>query len=163
MRRFWDRPLGSKLIVVLTIVFLLEMLAPWQRVCQVTSSNSDPRICGRVTGCSGSGLWAALFAVALLVWELLPIVVPGFSMRGWSTALVTAALGICLAVTTLVKLIDDNEFQTSWAWAGLPSHWRSCSQRSCGAVSLAASRRRWRRGARTRSVARRRRRVRRSS
>ena len=119
MRRFWDRPLGSKLIVILTIVFLIEMLAPWQRVCQVTSSNSDPRICGWVTGYSGWGLWAALFAVALLVWELLPILVPGFSMRGWSTALVTAALGICLAVTTLIKLIDDNAFQTAWAWAGL--------------------------------------------
>ncbi len=103
---------------MLAAAFLLEMFAPWQRVCQVTSSNSDPRICGWVTGYSGWGLWAALFAVALLVWELLPIVVPRFSMRGWSSALVTAALGICLAVTTLIKLIDDNEFQTSWAWAG---------------------------------------------
>ena len=118
MRSFWDRPLGSKVIVVLCVAFLLEMFTPWQRVCQVTSSNSDPRICGWVTGYSGWGLWAALFATVLLVWELLPIVAPRFSMRGWPTALVSAALGTCLAVTTLVKLIDDNEFQTSWAWAG---------------------------------------------
>jgi len=118
MHQFWNRPFGSKLILVLSIVFLLEMFAPWQRVCQITGSNSDPRICGWVTGYSGFGNWAALFAAAIVVWELLPVVVPRLSMRGWSSALVTAGLGVALAVTTLVKLIDDNEFQTHWAWLG---------------------------------------------
>jgi hypothetical protein len=118
MRALRGRPLGSKVILVLAVAFLLEMFTPWQRVCQITGSNSDPRICGWVTGYSGFGNWAALFAVAILVWELLPVVVPRFSMRGWSTALVTAGLGIVLAVTTLAKLIDDNEFQTHWAWIG---------------------------------------------
>ena len=28
-------------------------------------------------------------------------------------------LGVALVVATLVKMIDDNEFQTIWAWIGL--------------------------------------------
>jgi hypothetical protein len=117
-RRYWDRPLGSKLILFGSLVLLLEMLAPWQRVCQTTS---DGRICGWVTAYEGSnfGLYAALFAVAILVWEVLPILVPGLSMRGWPTAVITAILSIGLVVCVLVKMIVDNEFQQIWAWVGL--------------------------------------------
>jgi hypothetical protein len=120
VRRFWDRPLGSKLILVLTAALLLEMLAPWQRICAVTSGD-DPRICGWRTAYEGSsfGLYAGLLAAAILVWELLPIVLPRLSMRGWTTAVVTAVLGVALAVCVLVKMINDNEFQTGWAWIGL--------------------------------------------
>ena len=32
---------------------------------------------------------------------------------------ITAVLGVALVVATLVKMIDDNEFQTGWAWIGL--------------------------------------------
>lgn len=117
---FWQRPLGSKLIVVLTAAFLLEMFAPWQRICTVTA---DPgaRICGWRTAYEGSdfALFAAIFALAILIWELLPVFVPRLSMRGWSTATITAILGVALALTTLVKVIQDNEFQTTWAWIGL--------------------------------------------
>ena len=40
-------------------------------------------------------------------------------MRGWPAAVITAILGVALAVATLVKMIEDNEFQTIWAWIGL--------------------------------------------
>jgi len=40
-------------------------------------------------------------------------------MRGWPTAIVTSILSVALALSTLVKLIKDNEFQTIWAWIGL--------------------------------------------
>ena len=30
-----------------------------------------------------------------------------------------AILGVALAISTLVKVIQDNEFQTRWAWIGL--------------------------------------------
>jgi hypothetical protein len=120
MRRFWDRPLGSKLILVLGIALLLEMLGPWQRVCAVTSGGDDPRICGWRTAYGGSewGVYAAILTAAILVWELLPILIPKLSMRGWPAAVVTTALGVALAVCVLVKLIEDNEFQTVWAWIG---------------------------------------------
>ncbi|MFN8223910.1 MAG: hypothetical protein U0R50_11780 [Gaiellales bacterium] len=118
MRAFWNRPLGSKLILVLSIAFLLEAFAPWQRVCQITGSDTSPRVCGWVTAYNGFGYWAAAFAAALIVWELLPIVWERLSMRGWSTAVITAILATGLAVTTLVKMIEDNEFQTHWAWIG---------------------------------------------
>ena len=120
MRRYWNRPLGSKLILLLSAAFLLEMLAPWQRICAVTSGD-DPRICGWRTGYEGTdfGVYAALFATAILVWELLPVLITRFSMRGWSTAVITAILSVGLVVCTLVKMIKDNEFQTIWAWIGL--------------------------------------------
>ena len=57
-------------------------------------------------------------AVAILVFELLPVLWPRLSMRGWPTAVITAILGVGLALCTLVKLIEDNEFQTRWAWVG---------------------------------------------
>lgn len=119
MRRYWNRPLGSKLILLLSFAFLLEMLAPWQRICAVTSGD-EPRICGWRTGYEGTdyGVYAALFAAAILVWELLPVLVPRLSMRGWTTAVVTAILSVGLVVCTLVKLIKDNEFQQIWAWIG---------------------------------------------
>jgi hypothetical protein len=121
VRRFWDRPLGSKLILLLTVALLIEMLAPWQRICAVTSGGDDPRVCGWRTAYGGSdfGLYTAILAVAILIWELLPILIPKLSMRGWTTAVVTAILGVALAICTLAKLITDNEFQTIWAWVGL--------------------------------------------
>ena len=89
LRKYWNRPLGSKLILIGSIALLIEMLAPWQRVCRTTSDGS---ICGWVTAYEGSnfGLYAALLAVAILVWELLPILFPGLSMRGWPTAVMSA-------------------------------------------------------------------------
>lgn len=120
MRNYWQRPLGAKLILFLTLAFLAETLAPWQRVCAVTSEAGD-RVCGWRTAYEGSewGIYAALLAAAILVWETLPVLAPRLSMRGWPTAIVTATLGVALAASTLVKLIIDNEFQTIWAWIGL--------------------------------------------
>ena len=94
VRSFWNRPLGSKLILVLSLALLVEMLAPWQRVCAAGGTNAD-NICGWRTAYSGSsfGTYAGLLAAAILVWELLPVLVPRFSMRGWTTAIVTAASG----------------------------------------------------------------------
>jgi hypothetical protein len=119
VRKLWDRPLGSKVILLLSAAFLVELALPWQRICAVTSSD-EPRICGWRTGYEGSnyGIYAALFAVAILAWELLPVVIPKLSMRGWPAAIVTAVLATAMAVSTLVKLIKDNEFQQIWAWIG---------------------------------------------
>jgi hypothetical protein len=120
-RRYWDRPLGSKLILLLSIALLIEMLAPWQRVCAVTSGGGDARVCGWRTAYEGSnwGAYAAILAVAVIVWEVLPILFPRLSMRGWPAAVITAILSVALAVCVLVKLIVDNEFQQIWAWIGL--------------------------------------------
>lgn len=119
-RRYWSRPLGSKLILLGAIALLVEMLAPWTRVC-VATGDVGARKCGWTTAYEGSNfsLYAAVLALAIIVWELLPILFPRLSMRGWSTATVTALLGIALAVCVLVKVIVDNEFQTGWAWIGL--------------------------------------------
>ncbi len=121
MRRYWNRPLGSKLILLLSLAFVVEMVAPWQRVCAITSSGDNPRVCGWRTGYEGSdyGRYAALFAAAILLWELLPVLIPRLGMRGWPAAIVTATLSALLVLCTLVKLIKDNEFQTIWAWIGL--------------------------------------------
>jgi hypothetical protein len=120
VRRFWDRPLGSRLILLLSIVLLIEMAAPWQRICATTSSD-EGRVCGWKTAYEGSnyGRNAAFLTGVLIVWELLPIMLPRLSMRGWPTAVISALLAIAVALFTLLKTINDNEFQTGWAWVGL--------------------------------------------
>jgi len=115
VRSFWNRPLGSKLIIVGALAFLLVSLTPWQRPCNVTPTET---LCGFVVAWTGFGIWAGLLAVAILIWELLPVIWPGLSMRGWPTAIITAILAVALALITLVKLIDDNTSQTRWAWVG---------------------------------------------
>lgn len=120
VRSFWNRPLGSKLILVLSLALLIEMLAPWQRICAASGTNAD-NICGWRTAYSGSsfGTYAGVLTGVILVWELLPVLVPRLSMRGWSTAIVTGVLSVALVICVLVKMIEDNEFQTGWAWIGL--------------------------------------------
>jgi hypothetical protein len=117
VRRFWQRPLGSKLILLLSLSLLVIMLvAPWQRTCQVRPS-LEP-LCGRVYAWEGSdfGVYALILVIAVLVWELLPVLTPRLSMRGWPTAVVTAVLGVAIVICVIVKMIEDNEFQTGWAW-----------------------------------------------
>jgi uncharacterized membrane protein (DUF373 family) len=122
VREFWHRPLGSRLILILGVVLLvLFIVVPWQRPCQVRNDPSQPLICGRTFAWEGSdvGLYAMALVGIILFWELLPVFVPRLSMRGWLTAIVTAALSALLVLCTLIKLIKDNEFQTGWAWIAL--------------------------------------------
>ena len=122
MRNVLDRPLGSKLILLLSLVLLgLFIVAPWQRPCQVRNDPSQPLICGRTFAWEGSdvGLYAMALVAIILFWELLPVFVPRLSMRGWPAAIVTAGLSALLVLCTLIKLIKDNEFQTGWAWIAL--------------------------------------------
>jgi len=119
VRSFWHRPLGSKLILLMSLAYLgVVLIAPWQRPCQVRNDPDDPLICGRTFSWEGNnfGVYALGLGGAIFVWELLPVLIPRLSMRGWTTAIVTAALSVALAVCTLIKLIKDNEFQTVWAW-----------------------------------------------
>ena len=122
MRNAWNRPLGSKLILILSLVLLgLFIVVPWQRPCQVRNDPSQPLICGRTFAWEGSdvGLYAMALVGIILFWELLPVFVPRLSMRGWPAAIVTARLSALLVLCTLIKLIKDNEFQTGWAWIAL--------------------------------------------
>ena len=119
MRNYRNRPLGAKLILLLSAAFLIEMLAPWT-ACAWRRPTSEP---GNAAGARLRGLpvrlYMAFLALAIVIWELLPILIPRLSMRGWPTATITAILGVALVAATLVKMIDDNEFQTVWAWIGL--------------------------------------------
>jgi hypothetical protein len=122
VRNAWNRPLGSKLILILSLVLLgLFIVAPWQRPCQVRNDPTQPLICGRTFAWEGSdvGLYAMALVAIILFWELLPVFVARLSMRGWPAAIVTAALSALLVLCTLIKLIKDNEFQTGWAWIAL--------------------------------------------
>jgi hypothetical protein len=117
MRRFWNRPLGSKVIFLLALVMLgLWVAAPWQRTCNTTAPGEA--ICGYRFAWQGhdSGWLIGVFAIAVLVWELAPMTFPRLSMRGWPTAGIQAALSFALVVVTLTKMIVDNEFQQIWAW-----------------------------------------------
>ncbi len=114
MRRFWNRPLGSKLILLFALGYL-GLSTVWQRPCAIDRASA---LCGYKTEWHGIGFWAGLLAVAVLLWELLPIFFPRLSMRGWPTAVIAAGLGIALAVATIAKMIADNAFLTGYAWVG---------------------------------------------
>ena len=120
MGNYWHRPLGSKLIILLSAAFLVEMLAPWKRICVATPTAGE-RDCGWTTGYEGSNFGHLRGVVRTRDPRLgaLPVVAPRLSMRGWPTAVISAILGVALGVSTLVKLIEDNSFQTRWAWVGL--------------------------------------------
>jgi len=116
MRRFWARPAESKAVFLLSVLtFVAFLVVPWQRTCNVTGTDT---ICGYRFSWQGnnSGLWIGAFALALVLWELLPILVPRLSMRGWQTATVTLVLAVGLLLATLAKMITDNEFQLAWVW-----------------------------------------------
>ena len=116
MRRFWDRPAGSKAIFLLSLLtFVAFLVVPWQRTCNVTGKDT---ICGYRFSWQGnnSGWLIGAFALGLVIWELLPMLAPRLSMRGWQPATVTVGLAIGLLLATLVKMITDNEFQLAWVW-----------------------------------------------
>src|SRR4029079_12752352 len=54
VRRYWNRPLGSKLIILGAIAFLASMLGPWTRVC-VATADVGARKCGWDAGPRGHG------------------------------------------------------------------------------------------------------------
>jgi hypothetical protein len=116
MRRFLDRPAASKAIFVLSVLALVAFLVvPFQRTCNVTGADT---ICGYRFSWQGnnSGLLIGAFALSLVIWELLPMLAPRLTMRGWQTAAVTVALAVGLLLATLAKMITDNEFQLAWVW-----------------------------------------------
>ena len=116
MRRFWDRPAASKAIFLLSVLALVAFLVvPFQRTCNVTGTDT---ICGYRFSWQGnnSGWLIGAFALSLVIWELLPMLVPRLSMRGWQAATVTVVLAVGLLLATLVKMITDNEFQLAWVW-----------------------------------------------
>lgn len=100
-------------------MLVLWLAAPWQRTCNTTGANEA--ICGYRFAWQGhdSGWLIGALALAVLLWELLPIVFVRLSMRGWPAASIQALLGFALVVVTLVKLIVDSEFQQTSAWLAL--------------------------------------------
>ena len=82
MRRFWERPAESKAIFLLSALTLVAFLfVPFQRTCAVTGTGT---ICGYRFSWQGntSGVTAGLFALSLVVWELIPMLTQRLSMRG---------------------------------------------------------------------------------
>ena len=121
MRSFWNRPLGSKLILVLSLALLVEMLAPWQRICAAGGTNAD-NICGWRTAYSGSSFGTYAGIARRRDPRLGAAARP--SSRGSPCAAgrprsSRPSLSVALVVCVLVKMIEDNEFQTGWAWIGL--------------------------------------------
>jgi hypothetical protein len=120
VRNAWNRPLGSKLILILSLVLLgLFIVAPWQRPCQVRSDPGQPLLCGRTFAWEGSdvGLYAMALVAIILFWELLPVFVARLRARP-AAAMSPPALGTARALHA-DQTDQGHRVPVGWAWVAL--------------------------------------------
>ena len=121
MRDFLERPLGAKLIIVLSAAFLIEMLGAVDSRVRGDGRRRSQK-CGWTTGYEGSNF--ALVRGVASRWRSssgssFPSSGRDSRCADGQRRSITAILGVALALCALVKVIEDNEFQTGWAWIGL--------------------------------------------
>ena len=106
-------PTPARVIVGAGLVYLLVLLLPWNRFCL-------PRGCVVATGVAGVGVLCFLLVVALLVWELAPLVGRRWGL-GAAELYVTFGLtgGLFLFTVIRVAVRPDRLPRSLLAWIGL--------------------------------------------
>lgn len=101
---------ASKILLGGGILFFIDTLLPWQRVCFLD-------VCGSSSGASGIGILSLLLVLALIIWEGLWAF--GNVQVNAPRALISAALAGGILLFTILKVIIDNEAIFLFAWIGL--------------------------------------------
>ena len=106
-------PTPARVIVGAGLVYLLVLLLPWNRFCL-------PRGCVVATGVAGVGVLCFLLVVALLVWELAPLLGRRWGL-GAAELYVTFGLtgGLFLFTVIRVAVRPDRLPRSLFAWIGL--------------------------------------------
>lgn len=103
---------GAQIVLAASIAFLIVSFFNWQEV------DFGPIGDVGVSMWNGVGWIAGLAAIALIVWQVLRLANVKLEI-GVMPAVLTAALAALLVLFTLIKILDDGEFRTFWAWLGL--------------------------------------------
>lgn len=103
--------LGSKLVLGLGVVMLIDSFLHWQQV-------SVGPISVGVSMWHGLGVLVGLLLLAILVWEAVQVAGIKIAFGPLSASMVTSALAALLVLFTLIKVLS-NDYVAVWAWIGL--------------------------------------------
>ncbi len=103
--------LGSKLVLGLGVVMLIDSFLHWQQV------SLGPISVG-VSMWHGLGVLVGLLLLAILVWEGAQVAGIKIAIGPLSSSMVTSALAALLVLFTLIKVLS-NDYVAVWAWIGL--------------------------------------------
>jgi len=100
---------ASKILLGAGVLYLIDLLLPWQRICFVGQ-------CASAGGIEGIGVLNLLLVIALLVWEGLALANVQINAP---RALVSAGIAAGILLFTILKIIVDNDAIYLFAWIGL--------------------------------------------
>jgi hypothetical protein len=103
--------LGSKVVIGLGVLMLIDSFLHWQEV-------SLGPISAGVSMWHGLGVLVGLLLLAILVWEAAQLAGIKIALGPLSSSMVTIALSALLVLFTLIKVLA-NDFVAVWAWIGL--------------------------------------------
>lgn len=111
MDRITALPRGMQLMLVAGVLLLVDTFFNWQEVDVLGIS------AGR-NAWHGWGVLVGILTIALLVWLVARLAATDIRLPV-SDTMAGAGLGALILLSTLLKIIVDNEFRTVWAWIGL--------------------------------------------
>jgi hypothetical protein len=111
MDRITALPRGMQLMLVGGALLLIDTFFHWQSVSLlgITASRN---------AWHGWGVLVGLLTIVLLVWLVARIAAADIKLPV-SDTLAGAVLGALIFLSTLLKVLVDNDFRTFWAWLGL--------------------------------------------
>ena len=111
MDRITALPRGMQLMALGGLLLLIDSFFKWQEV-EVLDISAG------VNAWHGWGVLVGLLTIALLVWLAVRAFATDIELP-LSDSLAARVLGALILLTTVLKILVDNEFRTAWAWFGL--------------------------------------------
>ena len=106
--------LDAQIILGGTVLYVILSFFDWQQYCASYGGNSA---CAGQSEWHGIGVVAALFAVALLIWEINRVL--KFAELPVDQALVSVGAAVTLLVLTVITFLSHNEFRHWPQWVAL--------------------------------------------
>jgi drug/metabolite transporter superfamily protein YnfA len=115
MDRITALPRGMQLMLLGGVLLLIDTFFHWQTA---SASFGGVSVSASRNAWHGWGVLVGLLTIVLLVWLAARIAAADIQMPV-SDTLAGAVLGVLIVLSTLLKILVDNEFRTTWAWIGL--------------------------------------------
>ena len=116
MDRITALPRGLQLMLLGGVLLLIDTFLKWQ--------DADVKVAGIQVALGSRNAWhgwgvlVGLLTIVLLVWLAARIAAANIQLPV-SDTLAGAVLGALIVLSTLLKVLVDDEFRTAWAWIGL--------------------------------------------